>query len=244
MKLLIILSILLVSTPSFSLEEGVYTIIVKKQAEKKASRWSLADWLVTKNKISLMDQWLALHSSSTWFEFIFEYGEGALDETTDGTTVHNQFRTSKSSIAMYVKFLGVEYNNFSYTSLAQQSDFRLNLLLIGSSVQSTHMKMFYGKRKYEHTLYSDYDQSFYGAGMNLYLTDFLGFNFQYTSFAKQDSADKNYSLTASRTEYGVFIELWLLRFYLEHYKESSEFSSSSTIDKVDEGYITGMKLYF
>ena len=66
----LILSILFLLLPlqSFALAEGVYTVIVKKQEEKKSSRWSLADWLVTKKKIALMDQWLALNSSTTWFE--------------------------------------------------------------------------------------------------------------------------------------------------------------------------------
>lgn len=36
--------------------EGVYEVIIKKQQEKEASRWTLADWLLTKQKMALMDQ--------------------------------------------------------------------------------------------------------------------------------------------------------------------------------------------
>src|SRR5437899_1405989 len=32
-------------------------------------QWTLADWLTQKNKASVMDQWLKLHSGSDWFEF-------------------------------------------------------------------------------------------------------------------------------------------------------------------------------
>ena len=48
----------------------VYNIVIKKQDEKAKSRWSLSDWLDTRDKMRMQDVWLALHSPSP-FEFFF-----------------------------------------------------------------------------------------------------------------------------------------------------------------------------
>ncbi len=80
--------LLLLLTPNFSWAfEGVYTVIIQKQQAKASSRWTLGDWLATKKKMALMDQWLALHSSTQIFELYLGGGEGHFDifHTNDST---------------------------------------------------------------------------------------------------------------------------------------------------------------
>lgn len=229
-KLVFSILLLLLPLKSFALAEGVYTVIVKKQEEKKSSRWSLADWLVTKKKIALMDQWLALNSSTTWFEFIFDYSSGAVDKFQDSNL-------ERLGAALYIKFLGLEYTKYNFTTLENKDEYKLNLLLLGSSVQSTHIRAFYGSRRD-----STYDQDLYGGSLTLYIASFLGTELTYTKLKEANSSDGLSTIEGERVEYGVFLELSFLRVYLSNFKERNTFSGTGP--RVDEGTIIGAKLFF
>jgi hypothetical protein len=241
-KLVFILSFIL-SFQAFALAEGVYTIIVQKQEEKKSSRWTLADWLVTKQKIALMDQWLALNSSENWFEFVFDYGQGDVDEKLLSTTTKENIDVTRLGASMYIKFLGFEYEKLDYNRITAQDAFKINFLLLGSSVQSTHIRAFWGKRDYSYENYSSYDQSFWGGSLSLYLASFLGGEFTYTMFSKTNSGNDTFKMHGHRAEYGGFIELWLFRFYANVFREKSYFRSSTLEVKEDDGVLLGVKLF-
>ncbi len=231
-KLLSALLFFLISFQSLALAEGVYTVIVKKQQEKKSSRWSLADWLVTKKRIALMDQWLALNSSTTWFEFIFDYAAGDIDDYQE-----NSFERFGASL--YIKFLGLEYSKNNFTTLDNKNEYKLNLILLGSSVQSTHIRGFYGKRED-----STYSQDLYGGSLTLYIASFLGTELNYTKLKKANSSNDLTTVEGERIEYGVFLELSFLRVYLNNFKENNSFTGIGLSPRKDEGTIIGTKLFF
>src|SRR5947209_12687437 len=56
--------------PGAARAEDVYVISVKKQDDKAQNRWSLQDWLNTRDRMRMMDLWLALHSPSPYEFFI------------------------------------------------------------------------------------------------------------------------------------------------------------------------------
>lgn len=231
-KLLSAILFILISHQSFALAEGVYTVIVKKQEEKKSSRWSLADWLVTKKRIALMDQWLALNSSTTWFEYIFDYAAGDINEFQEN-------RFERFGASLYIKFLGLEYSKNNFTTLENKDEYKLNLLLLGSSVQSTHIRGFYGKRSD-----STYSQDLYGGSITLYLANFLGTEFSYTKLQETTSSDGLSTVEGERVEYGVFLELSFLRIYFNKFKERNSFSGAGLSPRTDEGTILGTKIFF
>ncbi|WP_372656157.1 hypothetical protein [Halobacteriovorax sp.] len=231
-KLLSTVLLFLISLQSFALAEGVYTVIVKKQEEKKSSRWSLADWLVTKKRIALMDQWLALNSSTTWFEYIFDYAAGDLDE-------YQENELERFGASLYLKFLGLEYSRNNFSALENKSEYKLNLLLLGSSVQSTHIRGFYGKRKD-----STYSQDLYGGSLTLYIASFLGTELNYTKLKEAKSSDGLSTVEGERVEYGVFLELSFIRLYLNNFKERNSFKGAGLSPRTDEGTILGTKLFF
>lgn len=43
-----------------------YNFIIQKQEQKQKNRWSLAEWLDTRDRMRMMDLWLALHSPSPY----------------------------------------------------------------------------------------------------------------------------------------------------------------------------------
>lgn len=243
-SLLFTLILSLFSSSTFALAEGVYTVIVQKQKEKEQSRWSLADWFSTKKKIALMDQWLALNSSTTWAEVILDYGNLGIEETmSDNSSTTKSFTRLGGSF--YLKFIGLEYNQYSAANRKKESDFRLNLLLLGSSVQSTHIRGFAGKREYELSDYSQYDQSLYGGSVTLYLASFLGLEYIYTKYRSQESQNSLFKMSAEKNEYGAFIEVSFLRIYYNFIKENTLFKSNlSRVSKKDTGHQMGIKLFF
>ena len=242
-KLLFITVLFLFSLPTLSQIEGVYTVIIKKQEAKEKSRWTLADWLTTKKTIALQDQWLALHSSENWFEFILDYGTGTLDESIDHTAY--ELDQTNWGAALYLKFLGLEYNSQSFSRDYDSSDLRLNLLVLGSSVQSTHIRGFYGERDYSLQNYGTYKQNFWGLNLTLYLASFLGVEGKFIKFQKATADNNQFSSDGERTELTGFIELWMLRLYATQYRERMLFRSTSSFTKSNsEGTVLGVKLFF
>ncbi|MEC7277571.1 MAG: hypothetical protein VXV96_14725 [Bdellovibrionota bacterium] len=241
MKKILLLSFIILFQNTFALSEGVYTVIVKKQEEKKKNRWTLADWLVTKKTIALQDQWLALNSSETWFEFVFDYAGSTLEETSLGTKQDMDF--SRWGGAAYLKFIGLEYSKLDYERNYKQSDLRLNLLILGSSIQSTHLRAFYGQRDFDVQGFGAFEQPFWGLHMTLYLASFLGVAGQYTKFMNESSG--TISTDGERSELTGFIDLWLLRLYASLYSERNLLRGSvSTSNRKIDGTLLGVKLFF
>lgn len=85
MKFLCSVFILIISIPSLA-QEGLYEFIERKQAEKKQSRWTLAQWLALKERNGLMDQWLALNTAPNFLDFNIALEAADFDHTINGVT--------------------------------------------------------------------------------------------------------------------------------------------------------------
>src|SRR5271170_4050109 len=71
------LLIMMMLSPAPAQADDVYTFVVKKQEDKDANRWSLSQWLETRDKMRLMDLWLAIHSPSPYEFYVggnYEFG--------------------------------------------------------------------------------------------------------------------------------------------------------------------------
>lgn len=220
--------------------EGVYQVIIKKQEEKRSNRWSLADWLVTKQKIALMDQWLALHSSSTWFEFFLEGTVGDLDAFQSNALGLTTTSASRYQVATYVKALGAQYIKENLPGFQKNSMIQGNLILLGTSAQSTNIQLHYGGRTLK-TSFGEFKPTYWGASVNLYLLSFLGGSYEYRKFSEKG----NYK-GGSRAEYGAFLDLWFLRLKGTYFKERSSYIRSSVGDYGHHisGWWLGAQLFF
>src|SRR5690606_14405391 len=54
------------AAPSAAHAEDVYEFVIRKQKQKESSRWTLEGWLAQRDRMRLMDLWLALHSPSPY----------------------------------------------------------------------------------------------------------------------------------------------------------------------------------
>src|SRR6185295_348306 len=82
--------------------DEIYTFVVKKQEQKAKTRWSLSDWLETRDKMRLMDLWLALHSPSP-YEFYLG-GAYQMAETKPG----GRYNAYDLFFAAYASIFGIE----------------------------------------------------------------------------------------------------------------------------------------
>ncbi len=224
--------------------EGVYEVIVRKQEEKKASRWTLADWMFTKQKMSLMDQWLALHSSSTYFEFFLEGSGGMLDGRSSLESTNKSKTSYRYQTALYLRAIGIQAGIDKFSGYQDSSFFQGNLILLGSSAQSTNIQFHYGKRNLT-TKYGEFGPSYWGASGTLYLLPFFGGLYEYRNYSDDDSGSSRFN-DGQRQEYGAFLDIWFLRIRGTYFKERANYTTTAnaTIDQTISGWWFGGQLFF
>src|ERR1043165_618932 len=83
--------------------DEVFTFIIKKQEQKEKSRWSLQEWLDTRDRMRLMDLWLAIHSPSPYGFFVG--GAGTLGDLPGALS----YTTSHLAAAAYASIFGLQF---------------------------------------------------------------------------------------------------------------------------------------
>ena len=242
-KVLIILATVLLSNLGLANGlEGVYQVIIKKQQEKQKQRWTLLDWLGTKKKMALMDQWLALNSSSSsLFEFSLAASKGDLD-FSDSSGVREKAMERFSS-SLYMRFFGLSFLKERLGSELESTNFQANLILLGSSNQSTNIQLYYGIRKLEY-LGAELSPHYWGARANLYLLPFVGGFYDYRMY--RSSSESSFSTSGGdRHEFGGFLEVLLFRFKASVFREGLNFSGPRIAGRPSwNGLLLGAELFF
>jgi hypothetical protein len=173
------------STPAFAQLEGTYQVAIKKQEEKKAARWSIADWYAQKQKNQLMDMWLAKNSHSSVYEFFIDaesvnYGQfnGA---TPTSITNRNLYG---ASLAAYAGLAGLRAIYEGDTESRSKWTSSLNIRLLGRALQDTHINLEYGLQGLTivtNLPTSETWQNQFGAvSLNLYITKHFGLDGTYS----------------------------------------------------------------
>jgi hypothetical protein len=234
--------------PAYSQEQTVWEYVDERLEKKEFKRWSLSTWLYDKEKMRLQDQWLLLNTDNDgWFtEFYIDYATSDFDRDTANN--NNQLvKGTTGELAAYLGFLGVTGRFEQYDSLYEQTEYSLALRLIGSSVQSTHLALHYGQRKFIGTVEETFDQSFYGGDIALYLTSFLGFDGRYRKYAEVNNQLDTYKMSSTRSQWGIFIDIWAIRLFAYQFEENLEFEElgvSGPSELQIKGTATGLRIYF
>ena len=207
-NLIVIVLFSLISFQSLAIE-GVYKIIIQKEEKKRSNRWSLSDWMLTKKKIALQDQWLALNSDSPWVEVYFEGMQGDLENTRSdlGTTVENEYE--RISGGFFIKFLGISGGSETFSTTSESDFAQVNLLLLGSTIQGSHIMLHGGQRDLKWDETSNFDQSYYGGSIVFYLLPFLGVEGIYRKYAEETSDIGNITMESTWTELSAFIDVFI-----------------------------------
>ncbi len=247
MKLLFLLSICF-SFSSFAQTKTVWEYVDSKLEKKEFKRWSLSSWFYQKEKMGLQDQWLSmnLESDAVFTEFYLDYARSAFDADTSDNT-NEETNGLSGEFGAYFGFLGLVGRYENYDDIYLQKEGSLNLRLIGSNHQSTHLILTYGQRRFEGGSIEKFTQSFYGGDISLYLLPFLGFDGRYRVYNNAENDDGTAEMESTRSQWGAFVDISFVRIFAYQFEENLEFktlSDSITQERQIKGTGMGIRLYF
>jgi len=223
----------------------------EKNRRKESSRWTITDYLAQKNRVHLMDQWLALNRQANFFEMLA--GGGPLKYTLRTQTGSSAaVSTDQSSVAyrlaLYLSILGVqgEYEKTDHDTEALSA--AIAVRVFGTSQQTTNLTLKYGMRRTEDKSVTPnlvWNNQFAEASLDLYIISLFGINGEYRHYFPDDSSTGT-ELRGSKATAGAFLEYGIFRLYGNYFMEKMESETNSgQVTKTDrEGYEAGLRLYF
>ena len=229
--------------------DDTYTVTVKKVQEKKARGWSLSDWMLTKKKIALMDQWLAFNTSANNFEF-FLSGGAQKYKWKHESKVNGQKQYGTSTQRMdwaqagaYLRIFGVE-GSWEQTNEAYHArNGHLALRIFGTAAQGTNLTLHYGLR-YRKGSEGLYENLYYGGSSTIYLLPFLGVNGLF-HYYRPDQSSQATTLTGQWLEYGTFIDLSFIRPQITYFQEKTKWQKTTgASEETRQGVRMSATLYF
>lgn len=216
--------------PTPSRADDIYTVTVKKQEQKEKSRWSLADWLDTRDRMRLMDLWLAMHSP-TPFEF-FMAGDYALATRSAGGTLN----FLSLSAAAYAQIFGLQFQ-FDFPPRNRWMA-QFNLRIFGLHVQATNLTFIAGVRSQSDAAGQTFRNAYLGGSMTLYFAKFFGVEGQGQYFFNSTPSSTGEVAGGSRWQGGAFIDFKFFRPYGLYFFEDTLNNTSQN------GFHLGAKLFF
>jgi hypothetical protein len=220
------LAVLLLAGASAARADDVYTITVRKQDDKAKNRWSLQDWLETRDKIRLMDLWLALHSPSP-YEFFID-GEYRFSDGTPGMPFSNW----KTSFGAYASIFGIEGGRL-FADRAE-TPLLFCLRIFGFHEQATNITLQGGT-----ILASDgagFQNGVLGVHTTIYLNRMAGLEGSFHHLFPSTPNDAGIDRQGNRLAGGAFIDFRELRVYAEYL--------TSTEAQYQPGFGTGLRFFF
>lgn len=227
-------------------DEGVYNVIIKKQEKKRQERWSLASWYDTKEKIRLMDMWLALHSSTSLYEFFVGGDTATLESTLDSGTQFQPQIMNRAQLGAYASIFGLQAQYFDFKNQSYGWNPSFHIRVLGTSVQNTNLTLEYGLRNRVDFNFADkFNNHFAGTSLTLYIQKVFGIESLYRYYFPKSS--NNYkSLEGQLVEATLFIDYSFLRVYGTFFEESLILTSLNLI-KTNvrySGIFAGLKFFF
>jgi hypothetical protein len=221
-------------------------LMKNRQKAKESSRWTLFDWISQKQKISLWNQWLAENRSANIFEMQLSGSQMDFETVTKTDLGESDFKDSSNtySLDLWITLLGLRAEYEEQPDVQKTSSAMLNLRLIGSSLQSTHLILRGGMQQLE-TFADDrtYQNFFAAAALRLYFLSFIGLHGEYRHLFEAESDEGSVKLSGSRTRGGAFIEWGILRLSGQYVNEPYSFKSGGeTTDQTRSGLEYGVQL--
>lgn len=215
--------------------------------------WSLSDYFETQRKVRLMDQWLALNSSSNPFEF-FVGGQTVSYEsvtTTDGVEGSpKDYRMNRAEVGAYATIIGLEGEYIDSTEDFNSFEGSIHLRLLGRTVKGTNLTAFYGirsiKDKSLNTTEEKFQQNFVGGSFTLNFTKFFGIIGTYKKYF-EDKTDAGNTLDGNKYEGTFFIDFSFVRVYGTYFNEKENYEDviTPTSKEIERhGILGGLKIFF
>ena len=209
-----------------------FTFIIKKQEEKKNYRWSLAGWLETKEKMRLMDLWLALHAPSP-YEFIF-----GGDYLTGSQTPGSSFSGGSLFFIAYASIFGLELKGQLKAPVDYwQAVFRLRIF--GYHDQASNITLHAGVRTRQGT--DSFRNALTGGSISIYVAKFFGIEGKAIHLFDSTPSPLGTQFSGTEFDMGAFIEFSFVRIFGKYFSHPSTLNGSEISET---GVRFGTQLYF
>lgn len=225
---------------------------MKKAEVREAKRWSLSEWMAQKEKVQMMDLWLAFNSPSP-YEFMIGAVHKPWDDSVDVSSVLTESSGSNFNYELhaYAQIFGLsaEYENSDILKMTDMTGL-FNVRILGDSIQNSHMTLHYGLRTREQDILGTNTrraEPFAQVSLQMYLTPYFGLDSKYRKSTSQVSVPEAQAAEFSMTEAGIFIDFKAIRIFGAWYEEQNQYLQNSGADPVQEtktGIKSGLKFYF
>lgn len=226
------------------------SFLYKRAADRTATRWSLQEWLNTKDRNRMMDMWLVMNTNTSPYEAM----AGAAYKSTRsgvGTPSETSFTSADGYMTFHASLIGLtfEYEN-NVQDHFQDINGMLNFRVFGGSIQGTYLTFNYGQRTRTFTTPSPveaYKNQFGQVSLQLYITKNFGIDGIHRQYFPATEVSLNQEMRGSLSEAGLFIDFKALRVFGSWYQDTEIIKS--TITSIDTtttrvGTKAGLKLYF
>ncbi|OFZ27490.1 MAG: hypothetical protein A2381_03030 [Bdellovibrionales bacterium RIFOXYB1_FULL_37_110] len=221
----------------------VYVVVMQKQEQKKQRGWSLADWMVTKNKMKIMDMWLALNSSANLFEFYLGGHQNNYDLNNRNTATKEAKKSLGGELGAYISILGIE---LEYDKSNEKYDLRsgmIGLRILGTAYQGTNLTIGFGNKTFDVENDNEYNNQFVQGKLAINLFSFLGVQGIYKNYLARKS--NGIELSGYKNMYGAYLDIYFLRLYGNLFNEKLNYSNSLTYTtQKRSGYTLGAQIFF
>lgn len=189
---------------------GSFGFVGQKAQIKKASRWTLEEWLATKERMGWSNLWLSFNSPTPYEFFLL----GAYAPEPGQT---------RYALGAYAQGVGIEFERENIFDPAWNA--RFHLRIFGVNVQNTNLTLYGGIRGRNDA--GSYRQGYYGASLTFYLRKFFGIFGQYRYHAGSTTSERG-KVTGSRWEAGPFLDFGPVRVF-GYYLSETENATAGTL---------------
>lgn len=220
---------------AFAHADEVYTFVIKKQEQKKKTRWSLQEWLDMKERNHWMDLWLAMNSPSPYEFFLdasFTQGERG-----------GGYSGINGSFGAYASMVGLEFKRTVISDQTTRLEGLFGLRVFGYQIQGTHLLMQVGLRRDSRSPGTPAPNQglVLKPSLAFYLTKHFGIDGSY-AWLMDSNPRAGGDVSGSRLEGGAFIDFRFLRVFGRYFSEDLKESGASSVS--DTGFAGGLKLFF
>lgn len=228
-----------------------FNYLAKRSSAREAKRWTLQEWLETRDRNRMMDLWLAMNSASP-FEAMVGASYKSYLYNLNSEEQDKAYRSIEGVVTAQAHMVGLtgEYDNNIEENYNDVTGM-LNLRLFGDSIQSTYLSLHYGQRT--RTLTKDlpvsaYKNQFGQVSLQLYLMKFFGIDGFHRVYTPTLEESQGQEMRGTLSEAGVFIDFKALRVFGSWYQDVQITRSTLTpfqeVTTLRTGSKAGLKIFF
>lgn len=214
----------------------------KKAEQKKGSRWTLQEWLETKDRNRMMDLWLGMNAPSP-YEFYLEGIYANSTKKSGASDLSVWHYSGRAGFSVLILGLEAGYKN-DWISGEKENYGQLRLRVLGNAIQGTHLILGAGQSQRTRNGVN-FKQALYTADLDVYVEKHSGLHFAYRSHP--EAFMNTISTKGAKVEAGLFFDLSFVQIFIRYFDEritDTDPAAPAATESREQGTEAGLKLFF